>query len=63
MRSKKKIKNPKDYLLPYEVTFPVDVTVTINNKVSFFRANEKAGLNIGEYESILNTSEYGHYLK
>lgn len=63
MQSQKNLKNPHDYLLPYKVTFPVDVTVTVNGKVSFFRANEQVELTIGEYEAVSNTSDYGHYIQ
>jgi|WetSurSiteA1Bulk_404760.scaffolds.fasta_scaffold858538_2 hypothetical protein len=63
MQSKKKLKQPRKYLLPYKITFPVDVTIKVNGKVSFFRANETYELTIGQYEAISNTSEYGHYIQ
>lgn len=62
-KSKKKLKNPHDFLLPYLVTFPVDVHIQVNNVHSFFPANQKVELTLAEYETAMNSTEYGQYLK
>jgi len=61
MHSKKTLKNPRKYILPYKAKFPVPISIIVNGKNSFFPANEEVNLDQSEFEAILN-SAYGEHL-
>jgi len=61
MHSKKTLKNPRKYILPYKAKFPVPISIIVNGKKAFFPANRTVELNQSEFEAILN-SAYGEYL-
>ena len=61
-KSKKPIKNPRDFLLPYHVTFPQNVHIQVNNVHCYFPANKEVELTQGEYETILHSADYAQFL-
>lgn len=61
-KSSKPVKSLSEILLPYEISFPVTIELSVNDKHWTYRAHEKVYLHsYAEYEALAHSS-YAKYL-
>ena len=63
LRSTKPVKSLEEVLLPYQVTFPVDVEGSVNVLSFKFRRNEPSEIKSYEIYEALAHSSYGKYFE
>lgn len=60
-KSLKPVKALKDILLPFEITFPVTISIGVNRDFWEYPANQRVVLTYSAYE-VLSHSSYAKYL-